>query len=148
MCACIDKNKNFELKTCGAAASTRTTCSVLLCLVKVHITHVQNTHVNCSVQTYQTCACSCVCTCACPHTAYHIRHTNTPTHPPTHPHTHTHCTSTASVHPKQTQQARTVIHTIDTQRNSFVCLGPYAVASKCLTKEESSSFVYNAAHNC
>ena len=69
--------------------------------------------------------------------AHHTHHTHT------HTHTHKHTLHTLYMHSKctpktDTQQAQTVIHTIDTQRNfacdSFVCLGPYAVASKCLAK--------------
>ena len=97
-------NSNYLLASVVIGKSTYYTCSE-------HTFQLQ------SVQTHQTCACSCVLTCTCPHTAYHIWHT------------HTHSTCTASVHTKQTQQARTIIHTTDTQRNSFVCLGPYAVAS-------------------
>ena len=64
-------NKYFELEN-SWGCRPNSNYLLLMCLVKLHITHVRNTHLNCSVQTHQTCACSCVCTCTCPHTAYHI----------------------------------------------------------------------------
>ena len=137
----LSLNKYFESKNSWGC---RPNSNYLLASVVLgkSTTHIWNTHVNCT---------------ACRHTkhvhAVAYAHAQIYTQLTTHlSHTHTHTVHAQQVYTWNRHTASTDCHSYHRQKNlawdSSMCLGPFAVAIKCLTKAEGSSFVYNTAHHC